>query len=226
MPSKKMTQEEYIRRAKEMHGIAYIYTKTVYTHSHNKVTVTCPKHGDWEVAAAQHIRKNGASGCHACTGRTATPPNKRGAGPLTTEAWITKAKAAHGDLYDYSLVNYTHSLKPVTVICKLHGPFTTIANNHVNIKTGCSVCAGQLRREVRLFVIRARTIHGTKYDYKLVQPFLTAEDHVTIVCPVHGNFEQKIKVHLKGSGCQNCGWETTGNKNRGTKKRKMTVVTI
>ena len=226
MPRHRMTQDEFIQRAKEAHGIAYSFAKTVYTHSHSNVTVTCHAHGDWEILASQLIRRNGSNGCPSCAGRTYRTAHKRGPECDTTEVWVAKAKAAHGDTYDYSTVNYTHSLKKVVITCKLHGPFSCTPNNHINVKSGCPVCAGQLCRSRHVFIVRARTVHGTKYDYKLVQSFLTANDQVTIVCPTHGRFEQKIKVHLKGSGCQRCGWEATGAKQVGVKRKKMTVVTL
>lgn len=226
MAGQKMTQEEYVRRAKERHGIAYSYAKTVYTHSHNKVVITCPKHGDWEVTAAQHIRRNGSNGCPSCAGRTFKTTHSRGPATMTTAAWVAQAKAVHGDLYDYSTVHYQHSLKVVNVTCRLHGPFAVTPGNHVRRKSGCPICAGRLKESIRIFTIRAKTVHGTKYDYKFVTPFKTSDDIVTITCPTHGNFDQRIQVHLDGAGCQKCGHDAIGDKQRGVKKRKMKVVTI
>lgn len=48
---KKLTTEEWIARAKEKHGDKYDYSKSIYTGSQNKITVTCPEHGDFEVIA-------------------------------------------------------------------------------------------------------------------------------------------------------------------------------
>lgn len=223
---KRLTQQGFIDRAKERHGIAYSFAKTVYTHSHEDVTVTCPKHGDWQMRASQLIRRNGANGCPSCAGRTERTTHKRGTECETTETWVAKAKEVHGNTYDYSTVDYKHSLRRISVTCKLHGPFAVTPGNHINRKSGCPVCAGRLRKDPRIFIVRAKTIHGTKYDYHLVQPFLTTKDKATIVCPTHGKFEQRIQAHLNGQGCQKCGIETTANKTRGVKKRKMKVVTL
>lgn len=223
---KKLTQEEFIERAKELHGATYNFAKTVYTHSHSDVTVTCPKHGDWRLRASQLIRRQGGQGCPSCAGRTPRDAHHRGPTPDTTETWIAKAKAVHGNTYDYSTVDYKHSLKKVNVTCKLHGAFEVTPGNHLTRKSGCPVCAGRLRQDRRIFIIRAKTIHGTKYDYTLVQPFWTAQDTVTIVCPTHGRFEQTLQSHLNGCGCPHCAWEIAGLKQRGVKRKKMTVVTI
>ena len=40
-----------------------------------------------------------------------------------TQIFITKAKAIHGDLYDYSLVDYINNKTKVKIICSKHGVF-------------------------------------------------------------------------------------------------------
>ena len=42
---------------------------------------------------------------------------------LTTEEFIAKAKAVHGDRYDYSKVKYVDSKTKICIICKEHGEF-------------------------------------------------------------------------------------------------------
>jgi len=50
------------------------------------------------------------------------------------------------------------------------------------------------------FIKKARTIHGDKYDYSLVN-YINAKTKVSIVCLVHGIFEQAPSGHLAGKGC-------------------------
>ena len=42
---------------------------------------------------------------------------------LTTEEFIKKAQKVHGDMYDYSKVEYVNSKTKVCIICKQHGEF-------------------------------------------------------------------------------------------------------
>ena len=42
---------------------------------------------------------------------------------LTTEEFIQKARLVHGDLYDYSKVEYINSKTKVNLICNEHGNF-------------------------------------------------------------------------------------------------------
>lgn len=60
----------------------------------------------------------------------------------------------------------------------------------------------QLTRSER--IQRAREKHGDKYDYSLWGECLKGLDTVTIGCPVHGYFEQRLDIHTNGSGCQKC----------------------
>ena len=42
---------------------------------------------------------------------------------LTQEEFIARAKAVHGDKYDYTLVNYVNCTTKVKIICPIHGVF-------------------------------------------------------------------------------------------------------
>lgn len=64
------------------------------------------------------------------------------------------------------------------------------------------------------FIEKAKSIHGDKYDYSLVEPKGFYES-VIIICPEHGQFEQTIKNHYRG-GCKKC--SSVGKFNRDFKK--------
>lgn len=49
-----------------------------------------------------------------------------------TEQAIKDFIKVHGDLYDYSLVNYQTSKTKVKIICQEHGIFEQTPNNHLN----------------------------------------------------------------------------------------------
>lgn len=59
-----LTNEEYITRAKLIHGEKYLYTKVDYKGVRNKITVTCPFHGDWDVTPYDHLYRQ--IGCPKC----------------------------------------------------------------------------------------------------------------------------------------------------------------
>ena len=74
------TQEEFIRRAKEIHGNRYIYDKTIYITLEDPVTITCPNHGDYIQTPTSHLNGHGCPHCHRSKGevRVANFLNKNG----------------------------------------------------------------------------------------------------------------------------------------------------
>ena len=55
-----------------------------------------------------------------------------------------------------------------------------------------------------------RELHGDKYDYSEFV-YLTYDSLSTIICPIHGAFQQSYTVHKRGCGCQKCGTESCHN---------------
>lgn len=63
----KCTEEEYIRRAKEIHGVKYIYENIRYRNMHDYVYPICPIHGVFKVEAQSHLRGCGCQKCNPYT---------------------------------------------------------------------------------------------------------------------------------------------------------------
>jgi hypothetical protein len=56
------------------------------------------------------------------------------------------------------------------------------------------------------FVENAKLAHGITYDYSCAN-YINNKTKLTIVCPIHGPFEQLPRDHIDGSGCHICGYE-------------------
>jgi very-short-patch-repair endonuclease len=121
---------------------------------------------------------------------------------ITTDIFIERSKIIHGDKYDYSLVNYEKSLTKVTIICPTHGEFTQTPNSHLN-KNGCPKCANNVKLTTEEFIERSKIIHDDKYDYSKVV-YKNNSTKVIIICPTHGEFNQKPNSHLNNNGCPKC----------------------
>lgn len=63
-PSLKYTTQEFIEKAKLIHGDKYDYSKTIYTGSNKKLTIICPIHGEFNQTPGHHIRSK--YGCNKC----------------------------------------------------------------------------------------------------------------------------------------------------------------
>jgi hypothetical protein len=66
------------------------------------------------------------------------------------------------------------------------------------------------------FLDRANKYHNNKYDYSLVY-FKNNKSNIIIICPIHGNFSQRLKYHLEGHECPKCGLINRSNPNIPTK---------
>ena len=126
---------------------------------------------------------------------------------MSQEQFLSKLKEWHPD-YDFSITCYNGMENHIQFICPIHGIQTVTAANAYYKGAGCKLCAQETRGEQnRLskeeFISRSKQIHGNKYDYDKVN-YQGYYIPVTIVCPVHGEFQQKPANHLRGSGCQKC----------------------
>lgn len=192
---KKLTTDEFIEKAKEIHGDKYDYSKVNYENRSTKVCVICPIHGEFWQTPEAHLHKQG---CPKCSGNA----------KLTTEEFIIKAKKRHGDKYDYSKTIYINACTKVCIICPEHGEFWQTPHNHLSGQ-GCPKCSIELnkeykRRSVKSFIEEAKAVHGDKYDYSKVK-YVNNYTKVCIICPEHGEFWQTPNSHLSGgSGCPMC----------------------
>ena len=201
MGGKRINTEEFIRRARAVHGDRYDYSRTVFTRITDNVEIICPKHGSFWQKASNHIAKH--YGCPKCKGEKNAERCK-----LTTEKFVEKSKEKHGDKYDYSKVNYINQCTPVTIICPIHGEFKQSPNNHMRGE-GCYKCGIMKTKQsrslsVQEMVEKAREIHGDYYDYSLITKSYRHVDKVPIVCPIHGLFYQTLNNHLSNEGCPSC----------------------
>lgn len=125
-----------------------------------------------------------------------------------TSIFIEKARAKHGDRYDYSESRYSSVRDKLKIICVHHGMFEQAADNHLS-GHGCRKCATISNRENRLikhrniFLRKAASIHGDRYDYSETD-YIKAIKKVKIICAEHGEFYQTPNGHLNGHGCNKC----------------------
>lgn len=128
---------------------------------------------------------------------------------LTTDEWVARARATHGDRYGYSKVEYVNKNTKVTIVCRVHGDFQQKAVSHAHHGHGCARCAwaqngviGRLSKTV--WLERARAVHGDRHDYSKTE-YVDSSVKVSIGCRVHGEFWQSPVSHVHGQrGCPDC----------------------
>lgn len=197
---KTLTTEDFIFQAKAVHGDKYDYSRTTYVDSKTKVCIICPKHGEFWQIPSSHTR----TGCECPKCGVESRARKR---RRDTESVIKRAKEVHNNKYDYSLLSYNSQEDKVKIICPVHGVFEQKLSNHL-YGQGCPVCAGRIKKTTEQFIIEARSIHGDKYDYSLVE-YKDNKSKVIISCPIHGLFAQAPISHLTSCGCPMCARENS-----------------
>ncbi len=136
--------------------------------------------------------------------------------PEAAERFVEQARAKHGDRFDYSTSQWLGFVKPISLVCRKHGPCMTTPKAHLaNPSGGCAKCRQQLLHcalslGTEEFIRRAREVHGDRYDYHLVQ-YKDTSDPVVIVCREHGPFRMKPCRHLSGRGCKKCAFHRIGH---------------
>jgi hypothetical protein len=128
-----VTTDEFISRAKTIHGDRYDYSLVKCEHNRQAVKIICREHGIFEQAPRNHLM---GRGCEQCASL------KRGLKKRTTAAdqFLEKARNLHGDRYDYSLTQYKRNNANITIGCPEHGYFQQIPRNHL-IGRGCPSCS-------------------------------------------------------------------------------------
>jgi hypothetical protein len=194
----RLTTEQFIDRAKAKHGNRFDYTQSTYTSYTAELGIICRNHGYFSARVSTHLKgKDG--GCKNCI-KIRKSSN--------SEDFIKEALSKYGDRYDYTSTIYTSMKAKITLICKKHGKFQVIAQNHLYNESGCPTCGTiEAARKHTVsneeFIKRSNKIHNNKYDYSLTE-YKAAHKNVTILCPIHGLFVQRANSHMRGAGCTEC----------------------
>lgn len=145
------SKEDFIKKARKVHGNKYDYTKVEYVNNYTKVCIICPEHGEFWQTPHSHTQGNG---CQKCSGKYSP----------TKEEWIASVRKVHGYKYDYSKVDYVNSATKVCIICPEpeHGEFWQTPHSHLRGQ-GCPKCnLSHFERSVMNYLNE----NGITYDYQ------------------------------------------------------------
>jgi len=126
---------------------------------------------------------------------------------IDSDEFKRRAQKVHGDKYCYEESNYDGYNKKTKIRCLEHGFFEQAVGDHLR-GSGCYHC-GRLkndairRKDTTWFVMRAKEVHGEKYDYSVTH-YVYSKTKLKIKCPEHGDFYQFPMNHLAGMGCKLC----------------------
>ncbi len=125
--------EEFIKKAKKIHGDLYDYSDSIYTSFKKELIIKCKLHGKFNQTPDIHLSNK--SGCRKC-GEGRSADSKR----MSFDQFKKKAIEAHSDRYNYDKVIYKNADTKVKIICHLHGQFEQTPDKHINRGDGCPNC--------------------------------------------------------------------------------------
>jgi Zn finger protein HypA/HybF involved in hydrogenase expression len=200
--NKRSNTNEFIIKAKKIHGDKYNYDLVEYINSYTKIKILCNKCNQiFEQKPNSHLCGNGCLSCGIVI------RNKK----ITTiqEEFIIKAKEIHDDRYNYDLVEYINSYTKIKILCNICNKiFEQRPSSHL-CGDACRFCAYNLLQDkfklsIDEFILKAKLKHGNKYNYDLVE-YINGRTYIKILCnKCNQIFEQKATSHLQGCGCPNC----------------------
>jgi hypothetical protein len=160
-----MNTEDFIKKAKQVHGDKYDYSKVEYKKSKEKICIICPEHGEFWQTPNMHLK---GQGCKNCYYEKVSKRCKK-----TTESFVKEMTEKYGNLYDFSKVEYKTNKDKVIVICKKHGEFEIRPNDLIS-GYGCPKCgyeknSKRFSKGTEKFIEESLHIHGNKYDYSKVE---------------------------------------------------------
>ena len=130
-----LTLNQFIEKAYKKHGNKYNYSLVEYKSAHINIKIICSKHGIFEQKPGRHLLGHGCSECRYDLKR------------LTKDEFIEKSIKFHGEIYDYSLVEYKNNSTNVKIICPKHGIFEQRPANHINGQQ-CPHCEQKISKGV------------------------------------------------------------------------------
>ena len=202
---KPLTKEQFILKARQVHGWKYDYSKVDYKDSRTKICIICPIHGEFWQLPSSHLCGNGCIKC------------RNDKQKLTTDWFIEQAREIHSNKYDYSKVKYVDAKTKVCIICHEkdefgdeHGEFWQQPSHHLR-GHGCCKCVKRHRYTIEEFVDKLKTLYGNKFDYSKVN-YINTSTPVCLIChekdvtgQEHGEFYPNPNNLLKGGmSCPRC----------------------
>ena len=189
-------KENFIKKANIKHNFKYDYSNVIYVDSLTKIKIICPIHGEFMQTPQNHLR---GRGCSLCANIKKSQDMQ-----MSNDFFIEKAKQIHQNKYDYSKTNLLERDEKgkIIIICPIHGEFKMKPTLHLKGQS-CPKCKGK-GNCIDDLLKKANEIHNNKYDYSKVI-FSKMHNKVTIICPIHGEFEQTLSKHIsKKQGCPKC----------------------
>jgi len=154
----KLTTEQWIEKAREVHGDKYDYSKVEYVNQGGKVTIFCNVHGHFEQNAGNHITKKNPRGCRMCGISERSD---------SLADFTNKGVSVWGERYRYVSQFKECGKKYIEALCLEHDHlFRQRADGHLGGKQGCQYCSSRTRGAGMVYLIE---IHVPETEEKFIK---------------------------------------------------------
>ena len=154
------TTEEFVAKARIIHGGIFNYSKTTYGKNHRQnITIICSAHGKFQQRPDHHLA---GSGCNECKSDEASARLS-----YDFKKFEALANEEHLGRYSYDEKSYTtyKDLKGIRVTCPDHGSWTCQPQNHTHGR-GCPKCyQSHGEREVEKFLLNKRIAFSNQKSF-------------------------------------------------------------
>lgn len=201
---RKANEEKFVSDARAKFGEKFDYSMIHYVRQKVPIEIRCPEHGIFTQTPEKHLQSR--FGCPKC-GVTVRAKKKNYNGRQKFEDFFAENFAETLEI----LTPYRRAREVVTLRCKRHGTiFDSVPYVLFNAVHGCPDCAHEAiglssRIDHDEFLKRCIEKFGNQFDLSKAE-YKTANEPMTIICPLHGEFNAKPVNFLNSShGCPKCG---------------------
>lgn len=179
--NKNMDVNNFIEKARKVHGDKYDYSKVEYINSSIKICIVCSEHGEFWQTPHAHLS---GQGCPQERYTKVSLKLRNG-----KDFFVEKAKEIHGDIYDYSKVEYKNNKIKVCIICPKHGEFWQAPSMHLS-GNSCPKCGiSYMEREIKkvlqnnqILFEEQKTFDWLKHKKNMYLDFYLPDYNIAIEC--------------------------------------------
>ena len=129
----RLSTEQFIEKAKKVHGNLYDYSQVKYVNNSTKVTINCPIHGEFEQSASSHMK---GVGCKTCGYIKSSISGRVG-----KEFILKRFAETHSNFYTYDIPDDVRTVDIIKIICPNHNEFNQKVSVH--FRSGCPKCGDE-----------------------------------------------------------------------------------
>ena len=114
-PNRRLDTEDFIFLSNKIHNSFYNYDKTFYKNSRTKVTITCPKHNDFNQLPTKHLIGEGCPACKQSLGEQAILKF------LIDKNIENERYKKYNDLFDVNQLSYDFYIPSANLLIEFNG---------------------------------------------------------------------------------------------------------